>query len=678
MIHAAPCRFPSGKACPPPPARRNTACVYSSASVTPRAAPPTAPVIPTARVLRVPASAPTTPAPTTAPPVSPPDGAGAVDSAATAFWDYQGLFVSQRRETSSPVSLRAVDGAVPADFPAGTYYLAGPGLFADDHGSTVHPLDGHGYLRSFNFESSGRGVKYSARYVETGAQREERDDETGTWKFTHRGPFSVLKAGKKLGNMKVMKNVANTSVLVWGGRLLCLWEGGEPYELDRKTLDTVGLFDVVDKGMKTESRNGEEMAADWLRRLGELGLDVAAALLKPLLHGVFKMPEKRLLSHYRVDARRNRLLMLACNAEDMLLPRSNFTFYEFDSNFRLLQKKDFTIPDHLMVHDWAFTEGHYVLVGNRIKLDVSGSLVAAVSGHSPMISALSVNPSRPTSPIYLLPRFSDGEDGSRRDWAVPIEAPGQLWVLHIGNAFERREESGEVEIQLQASACSYQWFNFQKMFGYNWQSGELDPSFMNPKKGRQSLLPHLVKMSIRVDGDGNCRQCSVRQVSDRWTRPADFPAINPAFSGRDNEHVYVGTTSGARRFLPHFPFDSVGKINCSDGSVATWSAGRRRFLGEPIFVPRKGSAGGEDDGYILVVEYAVWMSRCYLVILDARNVGRTEAVVARIEVPKDLNFPLGFHGFWEGRTEDSPSQECQHHPPSSSSISLPLVASRNY
>lgn len=111
-----------------------------------------------------------------------------------------------------------------------------------------------------------------------------------------------------------------------------------------------------------------------------------------------------------------------------------------------------------------------------------------------------------------------------------------------------------------------------------------------------------IQVSIRVDGDGNCRQCSVCQVSDRWTKPADFPAINPAFSGRENDYVYVGTTSGARRFLPHFPFDSVGKLNCSDGSVATWSAGRRRFVGEPIFVPRKGSAGGEDDGYILVVE----------------------------------------------------------------------------
>uniref|UniRef100_A0A1D1YEE4 Carotenoid cleavage dioxygenase 7, chloroplastic n=1 Tax=Anthurium amnicola TaxID=1678845 RepID=A0A1D1YEE4_9ARAE len=650
-------RLPTAPVRPPPPPRKHRSTrISSSVPVTTPIAPSPPPAVPAiTRIRRIPTVDPVTITRPT--PTYPSD----TDSVAAAFWDYQSLFVSQRREAAYPVPLRTVDGAVPADFPAGTYYLAGPGIFADDHGSTVHPLDGHGYLRAFDFGAGGRGVRYSARYVATGARREERDEETGGWRFTHRGPFSVLKAGRKVGNMKVMKNVANTSVLVWGGRLLCLWEGGDPYELHPETLDTVGLFDVVGPGMASERRSGEGETAGGrgcsphrpgrVHRLGELGLDAAAALLKPVLHGVFKMPPKRLLSHYRIDARRNRLLMLSCNSEDMLLPRSHFTFYEFDSSFRLLQKKDFTIPDHLMIHDWAFTEDHYILVGNRIKLDVPGSL-RAVSGHSPMISSLSVNPSRPTSPIYLLPRFSDGTGagGSRRDWRVPIEAPGQLWVLHVGNAFERRDEEGEVEFQLQASACSYHWFNFQKMFGYDWQSGKLDPSFMNVRKGQQSLLPHLVNVSIRMDADGNCRQCSVREASDRWSKPADFPAINPAFSGSPNKYVYAGTTSGSRRFLPHFPFDSVAKLDSSDGAVAAWSAGRRRFVGEPMFVPRRGSTMGEDDGYILVVEYAVCKSRCYLVILDARSIGRGDAVVARMEVPKHLNFPLGFHGFWAGRT----------------------------
>lgn len=118
------------------------------------------------------------------------------------------------------------------------------------------------------------------------------------------------------------------------------------------------------------------------------------------------MPPQRFLSHYKIDARRNRLMILSCNAEDMLLPRSHFTFYgtyililfrkknkirklflaryiifiyilclfaEFDTNFKLVQRREFTIPEHLMIHDWGFTDSHYILFGNRIKLDITGN-----------------------------------------------------------------------------------------------------------------------------------------------------------------------------------------------------------------------------------------------------------------------------------------------------------------
>ncbi|XP_058106592.1 carotenoid cleavage dioxygenase 7, chloroplastic [Magnolia sinica] len=563
------------------------------------------------------------------------------DDAIAAFWDYQFLFVSQRSESVDPVSLRTVEGAIPPDFPPGTYYLAGPGLFSDDHGSTVHPLDGHGYLRAFSIDGNAGEARFSARYVATDAQVEEHDRETGSWRFTHRGPFSVLRAGRKIGNTKVMKNVANTSVLKWGAHLLCLWEGGNPYEIEPGTLDTVGLFDVfqekepvpechVSGGVRQFSGGG----------LLRLGLDVATGFLKPILHGVFNMPEKRLLSHYKIDALRNRLLVIACNAEDMLLPLSNFTFYEFDLDFKLIQKQEFSIPDHLMIHDWAFTDTHYVIFGNRIKLDIPGSMLA-VTGLSPMISALSVNPSRSTSPVYLLPRFPDKVAGNR-DWRVPVEAPSQLWLLHVGNAFEQRDEKGNLEIQIYAAACSYQWFNFQKMFGYDWQSAKLDPSFMNVREGEEALLPHLVRVGIELNADGVSRRCSVEALN-QWNRPSDFPAINPAFSGARNTYIYAATSSGSRRSLPHFPFDSIAKLNVSDGSVSKWSTRTRRFIGEPIFVPK---GAEEDDGYLLVVEYAVSIQKCYLVILDPKRIGRADAVVAKLEVPKHLNFPLGFHGFW--------------------------------
>lgn len=104
-------------------------------------------------------------------------------------------------------------------------------------------------------------------------------------------------------------------------------------------------------------------------------------------------------------------------------------------------------------------------------------------------------------------------------------------------------------------------------------------------------------------------KCRVEPLNS-WRKSSDFPAINPAFSGARNRYTYAGTSSGSRRMLPHFPFDSVVKLDVSGSAARTWSAGRRRFIGEPIFVPKEtGGVGGgeEDEGYILVVEVSTMM-----------------------------------------------------------------------
>ncbi|KAL9258363.1 Carotenoid cleavage dioxygenase 7, chloroplastic-like protein [Drosera capensis] len=132
---------------------------------------------------------------------------------------------------------------------------------------------------------------------------------------------------------------------------------------------------------------------------------------------------------------------------------------EFDPNFNLLQTREFSIDD---IHDWTFTDTCYILFGNRVKLDASGS-IRAISGLSPMISALSVNPGKQTTPIYLLPRFVTS-DGS---WRLPVEAPTQLWLLHAANAFDTQdEENRNLCIRIQATACSYQCFKFHQLFGH--------------------------------------------------------------------------------------------------------------------------------------------------------------------------------------------------------------------
>lgn len=121
---------------------------------------------------------------------------------------------------------------------------------------------------------------------------------------------------------------------------------------------------------------------------------------------------------------------------------------------------------------------------------------------------------------------------------------------------------------------------------------------MNAAKGKE-WLPRLVQVAIELDRTGECRRCSVRRLSDQHARPADFPAINPSYANQRNRFVYAGAASGSRRFLPYFPFDSVVKVDVSDGSARWWSTDGRKFVGEPVFVP---TGGGEDGGYVLLVE----------------------------------------------------------------------------
>ena len=74
-----------------------------------------------------------------------------------------------------------------------------------------------------------------------------------------RGTFGNHKLPGPFGNFlqTTFKNVANTNVIYWGGRLLALWEGGLPYKLDPKTLRT----DSKEYTMRGLLKKGEVLTA---------------------------------------------------------------------------------------------------------------------------------------------------------------------------------------------------------------------------------------------------------------------------------------------------------------------------------------------------------------------------------------------------------------------------------
>ena len=148
--------------------------------------------------------------------------------------DWQRGYESQPQEFEYWID--EIEGKIPADL-EGTFFKNGPGLL-DINGSSIHhPFDGDGMISSVAF-SKGRAY-FRNKFVKTAGYLEEKK----AGKILYRGVFGTQKKGGWLANIfdVKIKNIANTHVIYWGGKLLALWEAAEPHRLDPYTLETIGL-----------------------------------------------------------------------------------------------------------------------------------------------------------------------------------------------------------------------------------------------------------------------------------------------------------------------------------------------------------------------------------------------------------------------------------------------------
>lgn len=127
-----------------------------------------------------------------------------------------------------------IEGEVPPGL-RGTLFHNGSGRNELDGHWFPHWFDGDGMITAVRFDKGG--MHFRNRYVGTDNFR----DETRAGRIVHRG-FGKMRPGGVLANaFRLPANVANTSVLMDGERLLSLWEGGQPFVLDPATLETRGL-----------------------------------------------------------------------------------------------------------------------------------------------------------------------------------------------------------------------------------------------------------------------------------------------------------------------------------------------------------------------------------------------------------------------------------------------------
>lgn len=141
-------------------------------------------------------------------------------------------------------TLRLVQGKVPAGLLT-TLFRNGPAKFRRGASAAGHWFDGDGLVRRWRVEDGKATL--AARFVDTPKRRLE----TKLNAMVQPGFGSPRRAGAVV-NGPDDTNAANTSVMVAGGQLYALWEGGSATMLDAATLAT--------QGPKTFRRDLKQMA----------------------------------------------------------------------------------------------------------------------------------------------------------------------------------------------------------------------------------------------------------------------------------------------------------------------------------------------------------------------------------------------------------------------------------
>jgi len=292
-------------------------------------------------------------------------------------WD-QGSWRSFYRSAPAEDSYSLEVPALPADL-VGTFFRNVPAKFEVGDTQVVHPFDADGMLAALTFDGSGN-VYFRNRFVRTrGFVREQMEGRS-----LYAGMFGNPKPF--WNNGLTPKNLANTNVLWWGGRLLALWEGGRPHLMDPLSLATSRESDL-------------------------------AGLLKP---------GETFSAHPRFDRARKRLVNFAYSPNP--LTGTKLTFFEFGENFRPVDidkpRLERTIPGFLLVHDFAITANYYVV--SAAPTNLGGNPIDLLLGKKAVGEAIEFDEKKPTF-LWLIPR-----DGSE-----PISFEVEThFCFHHANAYE--------------------------------------------------------------------------------------------------------------------------------------------------------------------------------------------------------------------------------------------------
>ncbi|MDF2387845.1 carotenoid oxygenase family protein [Nostoc ellipsosporum NOK] len=293
---------------------------------------------------------------------------------------WKGWYESQPNEYD--YWIEDIEGEIP---PAlnGTLFRNGPALFDINGQRLHHPFDGDGMVCAIAFDQ-GR-VHFCNRFVRTEGYLKEQQSE----KILYRGVFGTQKPGglwANAFNIK-LKNIANTHVVYWGGKLLAMWDAAEHYRLDPKTLETLGKDD----------RDGI-----WAKG------DVSK-------------------THYRIDPNCNQDGGAPCLVSFVIklgILNCKITIHEQDPTGKLQRSYSHIVPGFAFMHDLVITPNYCIFVQNPMTFNP----IPFFLGLKGAARCLKPKPNSPTR-ILVIPRH-----GKQPMQVLETQAG---FIYHHVNAFEQ-------------------------------------------------------------------------------------------------------------------------------------------------------------------------------------------------------------------------------------------------
>jgi all-trans-8'-apo-beta-carotenal 15,15'-oxygenase len=410
-----------------------------------------------------------------------------------------------------------------------------------------------------------------------------------------------------------IKNTANTQVVAFGGKLLALWEAGMPYEIDPVTLATIGIDSLgLDRSFEGK------LAVNYVPGIPE---EFQPDMLGGLAH----------TAHPKVCPRTGHLVGWTW-AQNPLDGSMEVTFTEYDSDgFEIVASDTHVLKDcALAPHDMVLTEHYVMLKINSLEMDQ----VSFLSGAKGPAECLRMD-GRAQVKAFVFPRPTLSAKEKEQYRPFVVEDIPACFSIHFSHGYED-EKTGNIVSYFSGWPPSDSETFLGAWGGFSPDYDKIPPTYY-----------------WRLEIDPSTQTCMDLRVSPGQENMCiEHPVVHPNVQTRDATFAYaqccnkVGDASAPMGYAK-LRLDGVAPVQLGlemgdmNDAVDVYWLGSRRFAGEPLVVPKRGSSEKETEAYLLGLVYDSVRDQSSLMVFDLERELK-QGPVCKIWLKTAL--PHGLHG----------------------------------